>query len=113
VGSSIRNVQFEAAHDGGPTQTFVNYDLTNPANFTSRGLWQELTVVSGKDWQARADLSYDVGEGFLKRLDVGVRYADRKAGRDLRQRLRQWPRAGVPLTAARGGGSDQPARLHL
>ncbi len=102
VGSSIRNVQFEAAQDGGPTQTFVNYDITNPANFTSRGLWQELTVVSGKDWQARADLSYDVGEGFLKRLDVGVRYADRKAGRDYGNWYANGQGIGVPLTSLPG-----------
>jgi iron complex outermembrane receptor protein len=54
----------------------------DPANFISRVLYQELTVVSGKDWQARADVSYDLDLGFLKRLQVGVRYGDRKAARD-------------------------------
>jgi iron complex outermembrane recepter protein len=102
VGSSIRNVQFENSHDGGPTQTFANYDITNPANFTTRGLWQELTVVTGKDWQARTDLSYDLDLGFLKRLDVGLRYANRKAGRDLGNLYVNGQGIGVPLTSLPG-----------
>jgi TonB-dependent receptor len=81
--SPVRNVQFEAAKDGGPTQTFVDFDITDPANYISRGLWQERLVVNGTDWQTRADLSYDLELGFLKRLDVGLRYSNRKAGRDL------------------------------
>lgn len=102
LGSPVRNVQFEAARDGGPTQTFVNYDITNPANFTTRGLWQERSVVTGKDWQARTDLSYDLDLGFLKRLDVGIRYADRKAGRDLGNFYANGQGIGVPLTSLPG-----------
>ena len=102
TGSSIRDVQFESPIDGGPTQTFVNFDITNPANFTTRGLWQELTVVNGKDWQARADLSYDLDLDFLKRLDVGIRYADRKAGRDYGNWYANGQGIGVPLTSLPG-----------
>src|SRR3546814_774057 len=56
--SPVRDVEFETTPDGGPTQTFVDFDITNPANFISRGLYQELLIVNGKDWQARTDLSY-------------------------------------------------------
>jgi iron complex outermembrane receptor protein len=99
---SVRNVQFEVEEDGGPSQTFVNFDLTNPANFLTRGLWQELTVVTGKDWQARTDLSYDFDGGFLKRVQVGLRYGDRDAGRDLGNWYANGQGVFVPLTSLPG-----------
>jgi iron complex outermembrane recepter protein len=100
--SPVRNVVFDAAHDGGPTQTFVNFNINDPANYISRGLWQERLVVNGKDWQARSDLSYDLDLGFLKRIDVGVRYTNRKAGRDLGNLYVNNEGARVPLTALPG-----------
>jgi len=100
--SPVRNVAFEAPIDGGPTQQFVDFNLTDPANFISRGLWQELLVVSGRDWQARTDLSYDFDTGFLKRFDVGLRYADRKAGRDLGNLYINNEGARIPLTSLPG-----------
>ncbi|MEG3086769.1 TonB-dependent receptor [Sphingomonas sp. PB4P5] len=78
----VRNVQFDASKDGGASQSFVDFNVADPANYISRGLYQELLVVSGKDWQARTDLSYDLDMGFLKRLQVGIRYANRDAARD-------------------------------
>lgn len=102
TGPSVRNVQFETSQDGGPTQTFVNFDITNPANFISRGLYQELLVVSGKDWQARTDLSYDFDLGFLKRLQFGVRYADRDAGRDRGDSYVNNVGLGIPLSSLPG-----------
>lgn len=100
--SPVRNVAFEAGKWGGPAQSFVNYDLTNPANFISRGLYQEHLVVNGKDWQARGDVSYDFGDGFLKRLQVGVRYSDRKAGRDFGNFYVNNEGARIPMTALPG-----------
>ncbi len=107
--SPVRNVQFEAPVDGGPSQQFVNFSLTDPANFISRGLWQELLVVSGTDWQARTDLSYDFDGGFLKRIDVGLRYSDRKAARDLGNLYINNELAGVPL-ASLPGADVRPTR---
>ncbi|WP_333572940.1 TonB-dependent receptor [Sphingomonas sp.] len=100
--SPVRNVQFEVPIDGGPSKQFVNFNVTDPANFISRGLWQELLAVSGTDWQARTDLSYDFDGGFLKRIDVGLRYADRKAGRDLGNLYINNEGARIPLTALPG-----------
>jgi len=102
VGSPVRDVVFEASQDGGPSQVFRNYDITDPANFISRGLWQEYSVVNGKDWQARADVSYDFDGGFLKRLQAGVRYGDRKAGRDLGNLYIYNEPANIPMTALPG-----------
>jgi len=100
--SPVRNVVFEAGKDGGPTQTFVNFDITNPANFISRGLYQELLVVSGKDWQSRADLQYDFDGGFLKRIQFGVRYADRDAARDFGNLYLNNEGANIPLSRLPG-----------
>lgn len=100
--SPVRNVAFEAGKDGGPTQTFVDFDITDPNNFLSRGLYQELTVVSGKDWQSRADLSYDFDGGFLKRIQVGVRYADRDAARDFGNSYFNNEAARIPLSSLPG-----------
>ena len=100
--SPVRTVVFEAGHDGGPTQTFVNFDITNPANFISRGLYQERLVVNGKDWQTRADLQYDFDGGFLKRVQFGVRYDDRDAGRDFGNIYNNNEGDRIPLTSLPG-----------
>lgn len=100
--SPVRSVQFETAQDGGPSQSFVDFSLADPANFISRGLYQELLVVNGKDWQARADLSYDLDVGFLKRLQFGVRYGNRDAGRDFGNLYINNEGAGIPLTSLPG-----------
>ncbi|WP_419809798.1 TonB-dependent receptor [Sphingomonas sp.] len=96
--SPVRNVQFDVPQDGGPSQRFVNFDITDPANFVARGLYQELTVVSGKDWQARTDLSYDLDMGFLKRVQVGIRYSDRDAARDFGNIYNNVAVPGTPTT---------------
>ena len=81
--SPVRNVVFEAdGGDGGPTLNFVNFDVTDPNNYLSRGFFQEYLVVSGKDIQTRADAQYDFDTGFLKRIQAGERYNDRDATRD-------------------------------
>jgi TonB-dependent receptor len=100
--SPVRNVQFEVGKDGGPSQAFVDYDITNPANFLSRGLYQELLVVTGKDLQSRADVQYDFDGGFLKRVQLGVRYADRDAGRDFGNFYVNNEAARIPLTSLPG-----------
>ena len=100
--SPDRNVQFEVPQDGGPSQQYINFNIADPANYISRGLYQELTVVSGKDWQARTDLSYDLDMGFLKRLQVGIRYANRDAARDFGSIYFNNEPAGIPLTALPG-----------
>ena len=97
--SPVRNVQFDVSKDGGPSQTFVNFDITNPANIVGRGLYQELTVVSGKNWQSRGDLSYDFDDGLLKRLQFGVRYDDRDAARDFGNIYNNVAVPGTPTSA--------------
>ena len=100
--SPDRNVSFEVSPDGGPAQTYLNFDLTNPANFISRGLYQEYTKVNGKSLQARTDLSYDLNAGFLKRIQMGVRYENRDAGRDFGNIYRNNEGDRVPLASLPG-----------
>ena len=102
VGVPTHTSYFDVSQDGGPSQTFLNFSIADPANFISRGLYQELTVVSGKDWQARADVSYDIDTGFLKRLQAGVRYNDRNAARDFGSIYMNNEADNIPLTALPG-----------
>ena len=104
--SPVRNVNFDAGKDGGATFDFVNFDETNPANFISRGFYQEQLVVSGQDVQARADVSYDMDWSFLKRIQVGVRFNDRDATRDFGNRYMPNEGARIPL-------SQLPVSLNL
>ena len=80
--SPTRNVVFDGP-DGGPTFNFVNFDPSNPNNFNVRGFFQEYLEVSGKDLQLRGDTQYEFEDGgFLKRIQLGLRYNDRDATRD-------------------------------
>lgn len=100
--SPVRNVVYESSPNGGASQTFVNFDLTDPANYISRGLYQELTVVSGNSVQARSDFTYDLDLGFLKRLQFGVRYEDRNAARDFGNSYFNNEALGIPLSSLPG-----------
>ncbi|MEG3125396.1 TonB-dependent receptor [Sphingomonas sp. GB1N7] len=100
--SPVRNVQFNAPQDGGASQSYVNYNISDPANYISRGLYQERLVVSGQDWQARTDLTYDIDWSFLKRLQVGLRYGDRKATRDFGNSYFNNEGLRIPLTSLPG-----------
>ncbi len=102
VSNPVFDVVFEADKDGGPSQVFRNFSITDPNNFISRGLWQEQLKVSGKDWQARTDVSYEFDGGFLKRIQAGLRYGDRKAGRDLGNLYIYNEPARVPMASLPG-----------
>ncbi|UUL83998.1 TonB-dependent receptor [Sphingomonas qomolangmaensis] len=98
--SPVRDVVFEVdGNDGGPSLNFQNFDVTDPANFLSRGFFQENLRVSGKDVQTRFDAQYDFDGGFVKRIQAGVRYNDRDAARDRGTAYIFNLPAGIPITA--------------
>jgi TonB-dependent receptor len=97
--SPVRNVDFDAGKDGGASFEFVDFDVTDPDNFISRGLYQERLEVTGKDVQARSDVSYDIDFGLLKRLQFGVRYNDRDATRDFGNSYVNNEGARIPLAS--------------
>ena len=69
-----------------PQFTLRNIDLTNPANSTFQGLYEENQRSSGKDWQARIDASYRFDDFFIKNIQLGARYTDRSALRQFSNR---------------------------
>ncbi|WP_162301920.1 TonB-dependent receptor [Croceibacterium ferulae] len=97
--SPVRNVAFEVGDDGGPSFDFVDFNVNDPANYISRGFFQENLVVSGKDIQARADAQYTFDGGFLQRIDFGVRFNNRDATRDRGAPYIENEGARVPITA--------------
>ena len=77
--SPVRDVNFDAP---GAFFSFRNFDGSDLNNFLYRGLFQENLRAEGDDIQARVDVSYDFDDaGFLKKVQAGVRYDDRGAGR--------------------------------
>ncbi|MDP1026651.1 TonB-dependent receptor [Sphingomonas sp. KR1UV-12] len=81
--SPTRTVTFDAAgKDGGPSFDFVNFNVTDPANYLARGFYQEYLKVGGQDIQARLDAQYDFDGGFIRRIQAGIRFNDRDANRD-------------------------------
>ncbi len=103
--SPVRNVTFQSpGEDGGPSFDFVDFAVTDPANILARGFFQEYLELSGKDIQARADAQYEFGEGaFLQRIQFGIRYNDRDAGRD----------RGAPYISQIGGSSISDLRIPI
>jgi TonB-dependent receptor len=76
-------------------------DVTNPANWVFTGLFEQNQRSEGDDYQARIDSEYDlIGTGFLRNLQVGLRYTDRDAVRAFGQRFGgtpDIPSASLPL----------------
>ncbi len=80
--SPTRTVNFDVpGNDGGPSFDFGAFDITDPANFISRGLFQENLRAQGKDVQARADVKYDLDLSIIRNISFGVRYSDRDVNR--------------------------------
>lgn len=96
-------------------------DLFDPASYRAAGLYEEQQRATGKDWQARADATLTVSdEGFLRSLQAGVRYTDRKAFRDFANRFGgiNAPGTAYPLTFAPNnsgfrGTTIQPTRSFI
>jgi TonB-dependent receptor len=65
----------------GPTLEIVGLDFGNPANYNYRGFFERYLVAEGQDWQARFDAEYDLGSGWLPKIQTGVRYTDRNSSR--------------------------------
>lgn len=62
-------------------------DFNDPAEQFFDGLFEENQKSTGSDWQFRGDAEYSFDAPLLKRLQVGVRYADRKAERRITGRF--------------------------
>ncbi len=65
-------------HNGTPVVTITGVDLTNPANFTIRTLFDNHSQAVSRQWAGRGDLTYDFDGGFLSNFKLGVRYTNRR-----------------------------------
>ncbi|MDB5668798.1 MAG: TonB-dependent receptor [Alphaproteobacteria bacterium] len=71
-----------------PEFTIRGFDPTNPANYLFDGLFEEKQEATGGDWQVRLDADYEISDfGFLRSVEVGVRYTDRDAHREYGNRF--------------------------
>jgi iron complex outermembrane recepter protein len=80
--SPVRNISFDSDEGpGGATFDFLNFNAADPSNYYLRGLFDRVYEAKGDDIQARVDVQYQTGLGFLDRVDIGFRYDDRSASR--------------------------------
>lgn len=80
-----------------PRFELVGFDPSNPANFAYRGLFEEAQQAKGDDWQGRLDFEYELGQPVLPKVQWGIRYVDRDAGRVYGNRYNN-SRYGTPLS---------------
>lgn len=101
--SPVRDISFDVSHkDGGPVFAFRNFDLTDPDNFILRGIFDQRSQAKGDDIQARVDVEYETGLGFIDAVQFGVRYNNRTASRRngsqyLNVEARRTPLADLPV----------------
>ena len=62
-----------------PTLSVDKAYMTNPANYYWAFTMDHMDHSVGKEWAGRIDADYSFGDGFLKSLRIGGRYADRSA----------------------------------
>jgi TonB-dependent receptor len=63
--------------NGTPNLDIQGIDITDPNNYTLTTLFDNTDRARSKQYAWRGDLVYDLGEGFLRQLKTGVRYARR------------------------------------
>ncbi|HUO97318.1 MAG TPA: TonB-dependent receptor plug domain-containing protein, partial [Rhizomicrobium sp.] len=79
------NAQYERDGNGAPTITLLQPDnfnlapgfLTNPHNYYSQFIQDHKEKNNAQEVALRGDVQYDVGNGWLDYVKVGIRYADR------------------------------------
>ena len=106
----VRDVSFESTSDGGPSYSFRDFNLFDPANYVFRGFFDRNYVAGGNDFQARTDFEFTPESGFITKYQAGVRYTDRDAERRNGERYGYVESAGltyldlpVGLTTTGGG----------
>uniref|UniRef100_UPI0035CAE699 TonB-dependent receptor n=1 Tax=uncultured Sphingomonas sp. TaxID=158754 RepID=UPI0035CAE699 len=73
----VLNVNFD--NNGTPLISIPGVDLTNPANFTLRTLFDNHSLATSKQWAWRGDVQHNFDGGFLTNFKFGARYTDRQA----------------------------------
>lgn len=79
-------------HGGTPLVDLGGVDLTNPANFTLRTLFDNHSESTSTQWAGRGDLDHKFDSGFLSDFKVGFRVTDRHVGSQATTSF------GIPIT---------------
>ena len=90
-----------------PAFLVTGIDLTDPAQQSFGGLFEQNQKSTGDDWQVRGDAQYDFDGSFLKNVQVGVRFADRDAERRFSDRF------APPLAAGIVNATTLPVRFEV
>ncbi len=99
---SNRSPTFNATFDvdrgpGGVEFDFVDFDPNDVANYIYGGFFDRYLIAAGDDYQARFDVEYETGLGFIPRVEAGLRYVDRDGS--FEEGARFGPRGfGTPLS---------------
>ncbi len=70
---ALPKVEFERPSGTGSNASY----FADPANSFYRAALDHFEQNDGHEWSFRGDATYDLGDGFLKHVKVGARYADR------------------------------------
>ena len=74
----VPRIDYNFNVDGTPQVNFNGFAIQNAANFNLFTLFDNRTASESRQYAWRGDLALDVGEGFLKTIKVGARYANRE-----------------------------------
>ncbi len=80
---------------GTPTITFntdvpefniAGLNQSSPNGFLFQGLYEQNQRSAGRDWQGRADATYEFDDFFIRNIQIGGRFTDRNATRNFSDR---------------------------
>jgi len=71
------NINFDQG--GTPNVAISGVDMTDPANFYIRTLFDNHSLDTSRQFAWRADVQHDFDAGFLKNFKIGARYTSRRA----------------------------------
>jgi TonB-dependent receptor len=70
---------FNYHNSGTPYMNVTGLNLLDPTQYHFRQLYDQRTKQYGNEIDWRGDLSYDLGNGFFRSIDGGIRYVNRYA----------------------------------
>jgi iron complex outermembrane receptor protein len=84
---------------GSPSFSLANVDPMSGSSYIFRGFFDRQQIARGRDWQWRADASYDTGNAYLTKIEAGFRYVARDAHYEDGDRYAYLEDRRLPLSA--------------
>jgi len=91
---------------GGAEFGFPDFDLTDPAGYIVRGLFDRRQRLVGTGIQWRGDLQLETGSRIVPRLDFGLRYTNRTSRGENGERYADLRALRIPLADVPFGAGD-------